>query len=126
MTAVRIRSSLHLALLALLGIAFLSSLSAQDRPIRVGGVVAQANRISWVDPVYPAEAKQNRVQGKVELEITIDKEGRVSDVTVAGGPAELIRSAVDAVRQWVYRPTLLNGEPVTVQTTVDINYTLAQ
>jgi protein TonB len=111
----------------LLGIGFaLSLVLAQDRPIRLGGNVAQANRISWVDPVYPAEAKQNRIQGTVKLEITIDREGHVSAVSVISGPTELIRSATDAVQQWVYRPTLLNGEPVGVLTTVDVNYTLSQ
>lgn len=97
-----------------------------DKPIRVGGNVAQANRLSWVVPVYPAEAKQNRIQGTVNLEITIDKEGHVAQVAVIGGPGELIQSAADAVQQWVYRPTLLNGEPVSVITTVDVNYTLSQ
>ena len=104
----------------------LSLVLAQDRPIRVGGNVQQANRISWVDPVYPAEAKQNRIQGTVKLEITIDKDGHVASVSVVSGPTELIRSATDAVQQWVYRPTLVNGEPVSVLTTVDVNYTLAQ
>jgi TonB family protein len=99
---------------------------AQDTPIRIGGNVAQANRISWVTPVYPAEAKQNRIQGAVELEIMIDKEGRVSQLTVTSGPTELVQSATDAVQQWVYKPTLLNGEPVAVLTTVTVNYTLSQ
>jgi TonB family protein len=99
---------------------------AQDRPIRVGGNVAQANRVSWVAPVYPAEAKQKGIQGTVALDVMIDKEGHVSQITVSSGPAELIQSATDVVRQWVYRPTLLNDEPVTVLTTVDVNYTLSQ
>ena len=99
---------------------------AQDRPIRIGGNVQQANRLSFVNPVYPAEAKKNRIQGTVKLEITIDKEGHVSQVSVTSGPAELIPSAAEAVQQWVYRPTLLNGEPVTVLTTVDVNFTLSE
>jgi len=98
----------------------------KDKAIRLGGNVAQANLLSRVTPVYPAEAKQNRIQGTVKLEITIDKEGHVAAVSVVGGPTELIQSATDAVQQWVYRPTLLNGEPVNVLTTVDVNYTLAQ
>src|ERR1700761_3926165 len=74
MTAVLKRSTFRCALLVLLVV--VGSLAfAEDHPIRVGGAVAQANRISWVDPVYPAEAKQGRIQGKVSLEITIDKEG---------------------------------------------------
>jgi TonB family protein len=98
----------------------------KDKAIRIGGNVAQANILSRVTPVYPAEAKQNRIQGTVTLEITIDKEGHVSALSVVAGPTELIQSATDAVQQWVYRPTLLNGEPVNVLTTVDVNYTLSQ
>jgi TonB family protein len=111
---------------ALLLVAGIGLALAQNGPIRVGGEVAQANRISAVVPVYPAEAKQNRIQGTVKLEIVIDKGGHVSQVAATSGPAELIQSATDAVWQWVYKPTLLNGEPVFVQTTVDVNYTLSQ
>jgi protein TonB len=106
---------------ALAGFAF-----AQDRPIRVGGNVEQANLVSQVKPEYPAEAKQNRIQGTVSLEATIDKTGHVANLSVLSGPTELVLSAVTAVQQWVYRPTLLNGEPVTVITTIDVNYTLAE
>jgi periplasmic protein TonB len=108
-----------------LGIA-LASAFGQDAPIRLGGNVAQANRIYVVTPVYPAEAKENRIQGTVKLEVTIDKEGHVGPMSVISGPPELIHSATDAVSQWVYKPTLLNGAPVTVLTTVDVNYTLSQ
>jgi protein TonB len=104
----------------------LSLAFAEDTPIRMGGNIAQANRISAVVPVYPAEAKQNRIQGTVRLEITIDKEGHVANMSLISGPAELVQSATDAVQHWLYRPTLLNGEPVPVLTTVDVNYTLAQ
>jgi protein TonB len=104
----------------------LVSASAQDTPIRLGGNVAAANRIYSVTPAYPAEAKEGRIQGTVKLEITIDKEGHVGPMSVISGPSELVRSATDAVSQWVYKPTLLNGEPVSVLTTVDVNYTLSQ
>lgn len=111
----------------ILGVGFaLTFALAQDHPQRVGGNVIQASRISAVAPVYPREAKQKRIQGVVRLEVIIDKEGRVSQLTVVSGPAELTQSATDAVRQWVYKPTLLNGEPVEVQTTVDVNYTFTQ
>jgi periplasmic protein TonB len=79
-----------------------------------------------VTPAYPPEAKENRIQGTVKLEITIDKEGHVAEMSVIGGPPELILSATDAVRQWLYKPTPLNGEPVRVLTTVGVNYTLSQ
>jgi protein TonB len=102
------------------------ALLAQDGPVRVGGNVVAANRISWVNPVYPAGAKQNRIEGTVKLEVLIDKDGHVANVTVTSGPAELTESASDAVSQWVYRPTLLNGKPVSVLTTVDVNFTLSQ
>jgi len=98
----------------------------EDAPLRVGGNVVAANRISWVNPIYPVEAKQNRIEGTVKLEVLIDKDGHVANVTVSSGPAELTQSATDAVSQWVYRPTLLNGIPVMVLTTVDVNFTLSQ
>jgi protein TonB len=104
----------------------LSLALAEDKTLRVGGNVAQANRISAITPVYPAEARQNRIQGTVKLEITIDKEGHVANMSLISGPPELVLSATDAVQHWLYRPTLLNGEPVSVLTTVDVNYTLAQ
>lgn len=103
-----------------------SMLLAEDQIIKVGGNVEQANLISKVTPAYPAEAKQDRIQGKVTLQVVIDKEGRVEEVSVLAGPDALVQAAVEAVRQWVYRPTLLNGDPVKVQTTVDVNFTLAQ
>jgi TonB family protein len=109
-----------------LGLMFTACLVlGQDRPIKVGGQVQQANLVSKVAPVYPSEAKRDHVQGRVSLEVTIDKEGHVVSVSPLEGPTALVQSAVDAVSQWVYRPTLLNGEPVSVITTVDVNYTLA-
>lgn len=99
---------------------------AEDQVINVGGNVQQANLISKVTPAYPAEAKQDRIQGKVTLQVIINKDGHVEEVSVLEGPDVLVQAAVEAVRQWVYRPTLLNGEPVKVQTTVDVNFTLAQ
>jgi len=99
--------------------------SAQERrPIRVGGNVQQSNLVSQVKPAYPPEAKAARIQGTVHLEATISEEGTVVNLVVLSGPDELIESALAAVRQWVYRPTLLNGEPIAVITTIDINYTL--
>jgi outer membrane biosynthesis protein TonB len=71
----------------------------QDTPIRVGGNVAAANRVYIVAPVYPPDAKENRIQGTVKLEITIDKEGHVGPMSVISGPPELIHSATDAVSQ---------------------------
>ena len=79
-----------------------------------------------VTPVYPKAAKDAHIQGQVMLDVTISKEGHVTSVEPVSGPAELIQSAVDAVKQWEYRPTLLNGNPVEVKSDVLVNYTLVR
>ncbi|HET8647139.1 MAG TPA: energy transducer TonB, partial [Vicinamibacteria bacterium] len=76
-------------------------------------------------PVYPEMAKQARVQGTVVLEATIDPSGRVDNVRVLRGIPLLNEAALDAVRKWVYSPTLLNGTPVPVIMTVTVNFTLS-
>ena len=95
------------------------------RRITVGGNVQQANLISQPKPVYPPEAKQAHISGVVHLQAVIGKEGNIINLTVISGHPLLIPSAMEAVRQWVYRTTLLNGEPVEVVTQIDVNYTLA-
>jgi protein TonB len=92
--------------------------------IRVGGNVQQANLITKISPAYPPLAKQARIQGTVELSAVIGKDGRVQDLKVVRGHPLLVQSALDAVKNWVYRPTMLNGEPVEVATTIDVNFTL--
>ena len=69
---------------------------------------------------------ENRVQGTVKFEAKISKEGTIEDLKVVSGPPLLIQAALDAVKQWLYKPTLLNGEPVEVLTTIDVNFTLSQ
>src|SRR5581483_1516675 len=81
-------------------------------PLRVGGHVAQTNLISKKNPVYPEAAKAAGVQGTVEIEAVISKEGVPQEIRVLSSPDDdLSQSALDAVRQWRYRPTLLNGNP---------------
>lgn len=100
--------------------------SPPDR-IRVGGKVEQANLIRKVQPVYPAEAKTAGLQGTVELEAVISKEGVPLEIRVVRSPGDqLSQSALEAVRQWRYRPTLLNGNPVEIVTDVIVNYTLSE
>lgn len=94
--------------------------------IRVGGNVQAANLINQVRPIYPPLAKQARISGTVELSAIIGKDGRVQDLKVVRGHPLLVQSALDAVKNWIYKPTLLNGEPVEVSTTIDVNFTLAQ
>ena len=99
---------------------------ATPKLIRVGGNVQQANLIQQPRPVYPPDAKKARIQGTVRMMVIIAKDGTVKNIELESGHPMLVSSAMEAVRQWVYRPTLLNGEPVEVQTTVDVNYTLNQ
>ena len=94
--------------------------------IRVGGNVQLANRIRNVTPIYPPLAKQARIQGRVVLDAVISKDGSIQNLTVKSGHALLIQAALDAVKQWVYKPTLLNGEPVEVSTEIEVNFTLSQ
>ena len=97
------------------------------RPVRVGGQIAQTNLTTKVQPVYPASAKANHVQGAVEIETTISKDGIPVELRVIASPSDdLSEASLEAVRQWRYRPTLLNGEPVAIVTDVLVNYTLSQ
>jgi TonB family protein len=93
--------------------------------IRVGGNVQAANLIKKVIPVYPPEAKNARIQGTVRFRVILNADGTVQNLQLVSGHPLLVRAARDAVQQWVYRPTLLNGEPVEVETTVDVNFTLS-
>ncbi|MGA2535049.1 MAG: M56 family metallopeptidase [Terracidiphilus sp.] len=77
-------------------------------------------------PVYPVQAKKDRVQGTVVLATTIGKDGTVEHLRVVSGPSALQRSALDAVRTWRYQPFLLNGDPIEVKTTINVVYTLAK
>ena len=92
--------------------------------IRVGGAVQKANLIRQVRPVYPPLARQARIQGTVKLTAIIAKNGSIEKLEVVSGHPLLIPSALQAVKQWRYKPTLLNGQPVEVVTQVDVNFTL--
>ncbi len=95
-------------------------------PIAVSAKVMEGQLLTKVPPTYPVEAKKERIQGKVVLNAVVGKAGGVEELVVASGPKELQQSALDAVRQWTYKPFLLNGEPVDVKTTVTVTYTLAK
>jgi len=81
--------------------------------------------IKKVDPVYPAIAKTARVQGTVILAAVIGKDGTIQNLHVVSGHPLLQGAAMDAVKQWRYKPYILNGEPVEVDTQVVVNFTLA-
>jgi protein TonB len=94
--------------------------------IKVGGNVQSAKLVRQPRPVYPPLAKQARISGVVKLSAVISKDGTIQHLEVMSGHPLLVPSALDAVKQWVYQPTLLNGEPVEVQTQIDVNFTLSQ
>lgn len=93
--------------------------------LRVGGNVQHTKLISQPRPNYPIEAKQARIQGVVKLYALIGKDGTIRELNVVSGHPLLAPAAIEAVKQWVYQPTLLNGDPVEVETEIDVNFTLA-
>src|SRR5215470_15750215 len=95
-------------------------------PIRVGGNVQAARIVNRVQPVYPPLARQTRISGTVRLHAIISKDGTIQQLEVISGHPLLQQAALDAVRQWRYQPTLLNGEPVEVDTTIDVIFSLNQ
>jgi len=100
--------------------------STPIKRIRVASRVAEANLIHDVAPQYPPEAGRARIEGAVVLMAVIGKDGSVEDVRVESGLPILAQAAVDAVKQWRYRPYLLNGEPVEVDSRITINFTLSR
>ncbi len=96
---------------------------AMKAPIRIGGHIKAPTKIKDVKPVYPAVAQAARVAGEVTVEATIGPDGKVVDAKVVRSVPLLDQAALDAVRQWEYTPTLLNGVPVPVVMTVKINFT---
>lgn len=94
--------------------------------MRVGGEFLKSNLIQQVPPVYPPVAKEAGIEGVVVLEVEINPEGRVEDVRVVTGRPELTQAAVDAVKQWVYKPTLMNGVPIEVVTTITVNFSISK
>lgn len=98
--------------------------SQPDHPINVRADIMQNQIVKKVPPVYPPEAKKARIQGKVVLDAIVGKTGEVENLKVVSGEPMLQQSAMDAVRQWTYKPFLLNGQPVDVKTTITVIYTL--
>jgi len=97
------------------------SASQTPQRIRISGNVQQANLVRKVDPVCPALAAQERIQGVVKLAAVIAKDGTIQNLQVISGPPLLVPAALDTVKQWYYRPTLLNNLPVEVITQVEVN-----
>jgi periplasmic protein TonB len=94
-------------------------------PVRVGGEVRAPKLVRNVQPAYPPLARQIHVQGAVVLDCVIDKQGNVTQMRVISGHPLLVGAAMQAVKQWKYAPTLLNGTPVDVAMNVTVNFSLA-
>ncbi|SRR5712692_677389 len=92
--------------------------------IRVSQGISQGMLLKRVQPVYPQQARQMRLQGPVQLEASIGKDGSITKVKQISGDAVLGRAALDAVKQWKYKPYYLNGEPVGIQTQITVNFKL--
>ena len=98
---------------------------ATPQRVRVSGGVSQGLLIRKVHPIYPPLARQARIQGVVVLQAQISKEGTIENLQLISGHPMLAPAAIEAVKQWKYKPYLLNGEPVEVDTQVQVNFTLA-
>ena len=109
---------------AIAGIMQTSAPAPVLRTMRVSQGVSQGLIIKKVSPDYPAQARQLRIEGAVQLEATISKDGKVSNVKVLGGHPILARAAADAVKQWKYKPYLLNDQPVEIDTQITVNFKL--
>ena len=96
---------------------------ARIAPLHIGGKIHAPKKIKDVKPVYPAIAQSAHVAGPVTIEATIGPDGKISDAKVVRSIPMLDQAALDAVQQWTYTPTLLNGVPVPVLVTVTINFT---
>ncbi len=97
--------------------------AAPSAPLRIGGQTKAPERIHYVAPAYPAVAMAARVSGTVIIEATIDKEGSVTEARVLRSIATLDQAALNAVKQWKYKPTTIDGKPVPVIMTVSVNFT---
>ena len=96
-----------------------------EKRVRLSREIMQEKLIDRKRPAYPPVAKETRTQVVVKLAVLVGKEGRVKDLYTMSGPPILQEAAEEAVRNWVYRTTLLNGDPVEVVTTVHVTFTLA-
>jgi protein TonB len=99
--------------------------AAPPARVKQGGDVTAASLITQTRPAYPPLARQARIQGTVVLHAIIDKEGKVAQMEVISGHPLLVASAIEAVKQWRYKPTQLNGDPVEVDTTIQVTFTMS-
>jgi protein TonB len=99
--------------------------SEEKRAVKISEPVQRALLISRPEPRYPPLAMQTRKEGTVLLHAIISRDGRISDLEVVSGSPWFVQAALEAVRQWRYRPTILNGEPVEVETSITVIFRLS-
>jgi len=100
--------------------------TAPPMRVMIGGNVQAARLTNRVQPVYPREARDQKIQGTVMLHVIIGTDGTVQQIQVVSGPPLLVPAAIDAVKEWRYGPTLLNGQPVEVDTQINVAFSLRQ
>ena len=104
-----------------------TSAGEADQPVKVSSNVMSANATHKEPPVYPAEAKEKKIQGAVLLHAIINEQGTIEQLSVVSSPDEMLsKSALDAVHQWTYKPYLLNGKPTAVDTTITVTYSFSK
>jgi protein TonB len=96
----------------------------EKRPVKMSEGVLEAQLITRIEPRYPTIAVQTKKEGTVVLHALISRDGRITSLEVVSGSPLLIGAALEAVQQWRYRPTMLNGEPVEVETTITVVFRL--
>jgi len=96
----------------------------ESKPVKLSEGVSEAQLISRVEPHYPPLAVETRTQGTVRLHAIISRQGRITSLEVLSGHPFLVQAALEAVRQWRYRPTMLDGDPVEVETTITVVFQL--
>jgi protein TonB len=99
---------------------------SKDRPIRISAGVLSANLVHKEEPVYPEEARADKVTGVIVMAVAVDDQGKVANLSVVSGPELLRAAALTSARQWKYRPYLLNGRPVFVLSTITINFSITE
>ena len=101
-------------------------LPPRPRVVRISGGVAAGNILTKVQPVYPQDAKEQHIGRSVVMHARIDTAGNIADLEVVSGPEVLRASALEAVKQWTYKPYVLNGRPVDIDTTITVNYSFGE
>lgn len=98
--------------------------SPSAEPVRVGGSIKVPARVKEVAPVYPEKARRSRIQGIVILDITVEPDGAVTNVKVLRSIPDLSDAAIEAVKQWRYAPTLVDGKAIPIRMAVSLNFTI--